>query len=143
MKHLVKIALTLVVAIGLGACGGSDSSSGGDRAINVTGNWKGTYSTSLKPLDDIVFSLNQNGTTVKGTYRTTTTTDQTIRGTGTFTGALEGSAIRFTLLQTSSCPGKFVGIAVPRGPVMQFTYYGNDCEGFHRDGKGEVRRLLE
>jgi hypothetical protein len=103
--------------------------------VNVTGTWSGSFYTNLVTSATITFTLIQSGTTVTGTYTSSS------RASGSVNGTISASTIIFTLTQTTaSCPGTFSGTATVSGNTMTFTFSGHDCLGDHYGGYGTVTR---
>jgi hypothetical protein len=89
----------------------------------VTGTWFGTYTTSLinNPPADLTLLLTQTGSSVTGTYSTSTNVGGS--GGGTFSGTANGAVITFTMNQTTpECPGTFSGTSNVTGNTMNFTF---------------------
>lgn len=73
-----------------------------------------------------------------GTYSTSTAVGGKI---GTYSGTANGNVITFTLDQTTSaCPGEFNGTATVTEEMMEFTFEGYDCMGYHSNGQGRAWR---
>ena len=99
----------------------------------------GTYSTSIIPLAQIIFDIEQTGTNVTGTYSTSTGVHGI--GDGTFSGTVSGNTITYTLHQTTpNCTGTFNGSANVNedGNAMTSTFTGFDCAGTHNNGRGNI-----
>jgi hypothetical protein len=110
--------------------------------VDVTGTWSGTYSTSIIPSAQVTYTIIQSGTDVTGTYSTSTGVGGT--GGGTYSGTLSGNIITFTLNQTTlGCPGTFNGTATVIDDTMNFVFEGYDCGGYHANGQGNARKVVD
>jgi len=135
------IALGLIMVIA--TCGGDGDGEEGVDGYNVivTGHWVETYSTSIIPLAQIIFDIEQTGANVTGTYSTSTGVHGI--GSGTFSGTVSGNTITYTLNQTTpNCTGTFNGSANVNedGNAMTSTFTGFDCAGTHNNGRGNVTK---
>ncbi|MFC1666056.1 hypothetical protein ACFL17_10625 [Pseudomonadota bacterium] len=155
-----KLAFVFSIVLLAGCGGGSPGiSSGGDTStasnsggtgtpsnngavstpanVNIAGNWRGSYSTSLIPAATITYSITQTGNRATATYRTSTSVSGT--ATGVWIITIIGNRISFAANQTSTnCPGNFSGTGVVNGNAtsMTYTFTGTDCAGVHNNGKG-------
>ena len=127
--------------------------------IDITGNWKGYFSTSLIDSDTIYLKLEQFKKSVNGTMSTGE------GGRGKVAGKISGKTIKFKIKTTTrKCKGSFKGTAtitvndehnqvLPKklqtegtqfdlrsstSMYMEFTLTGKDCLGKHKNGEGYV-----
>jgi hypothetical protein len=71
-----------------------------------TGTWSGTYTSSTYGAKSAKFTLEQNGTTVTGTFWSNAGSF----GSGTITGTVAGNAITFEVVETTpGCYGDYQG----------------------------------
>lgn len=106
--------------------------------IDLTGNWKGTGSSSDGDAD-FTATLTQAATAVSGSA---TFTVIILKGTGTFTGTVNpaGTNVNFVINATGSlgsttCTVKYTGTAQLTGATLTGTYAGtNSCTGAVTDG---------
>lgn len=129
--------------------------------IDITGNWKGYFSTSLIDSQTISENLKQFKKSVNGTLRTGGTGGG---ARGIVTGKVNGNIFKFKLKETTkNCRGTFKGTATiavsnkdtqvfPKNKLliegtefdlrsstsmyMEFTFTGKDCLGKHKNGEG-------
>jgi len=127
--------------------------------INITGTWRGYYSTSLVDSDSCSFFLKQFKKRVDGTMSTGE------GGSGNVTGKISGKTFKFKVRQTNKkCKGSFKGIATitidndtqvlqknklqientqfdlrsSTSMSMEFSFTGKNCLGKHKNGEGYV-----
>lgn len=102
---------------------------------DITGTWKGRFSTNLVSYVSVKLNLKQEGTRVKGTFRGSGGQKGKIRG------RFKGEKLNFTIQTTTSgCSGRFSGAARlnENGDTMRFNFTGSDCAGTHKNGRGTV-----
>lgn len=129
-------------------------------AVDVTGTWIGTLSTSLLPETPVILKLTQaalSGTSVSITSVKGITKQEVVRaaanvsGTyslddveGTVSGTVNGNTFDFTLNHTTpDCPGTFNGTATINGDAMTFNLSGSDCLGTHSNGQGTANKQVQ
>lgn len=102
---------------------------------SMEGSWTAIF-TDSRFSGSLNFILTQNSSgDVVGTYSAST------GGGGTLVGKLRDGVFEFELTQsTTACPGIFKGKSGPLGNVISGTYYGNDCLGYHENGKFSLTR---
>lgn len=96
-----KIVASVLMAVALVACGGG----GGDDA-NLSGNWSGsaTALTGVSGTVNVTASLSQNGSTVTGTWSSTS------GNSGQLNGTVSGNSISIDAKPSNpnNCPAKWV-----------------------------------
>ena len=131
--------------------------------IDITGYWKGYFSTSLIDSQTVSFKLTQFKKSVNGTLQTGGTGGG---ARGIVTGKVNGDIFKFKVKETTKkCKGTFKGTAtitandndtqvLPKNKLqiestqfdlrsstsmyMEFTLTGRDCLGKHKNGEGYV-----
>lgn len=105
--------------------------------VNLSGNWSGTFYTSLVPTATATYTLTQTGTALSGTVTLPNGARFTISGT------VSGRMITFTATETTTgCSGSFSGhgTVLPSPEFMVLYFTGNDCQGAHTGGFGSGSR---
>lgn len=138
MRSIITITfLFLFTACGGG--GGESSSGGSPSGSNnetlASEVWGGAYSTGYYSAHGIVLHLQRGATTLTGTFKTGQ------GGTGTINGSINGSAVTFTLTETT-CSGSYTGTGTIANDTITYTYSGHDnCYGSKSNEQGIISKL--
>ena len=139
MKNLSKMFFALLGGIMflMLSCK-KDNNPASTSAVDITGTWNGTYSTSLIQNVTVKMILSQASGNVTGTFVSTSGASGRVSA---MTGTIQGSSCQFTLAQTTTgCQGNFSGSATVTGDTLMFTFSGSDCMGTHENGRGSAVR---
>jgi hypothetical protein len=97
-------------------------------AVNVAGSWETTFAEVLYASEQVgvvndraFFTLAQAGTSVSGTFRTSSGV------TGDLTGHVVGNSVIVDIRQVDPCSGRFIGYFELIGSELVGTYTGFDC----------------
>lgn len=106
--------------------------------VNLSGTWNASFISSAQPIAvNGTMTITQTGSTITGTYTTTT------GGSGTVSGTVLGRMFLFSMNQTTQgCTGTFSGhgAVVPSPEFIVYNYTGQDCLGTHNLGSGSAGR---
>ncbi len=129
------VLLLLIIFCLIPACK-KDNNPVSSEILDVSGIWRGTFSSNLVSNIQLTLNLTQSSANVAGTYSSQS------GGSGAVGGTLSGNEIiDFTLTQTTSgCTGAFIGTANVSGDTIGFIFSGSDCLGNHSNGNGRVVR---
>lgn len=106
-------------------------------SLDFSGDWSGSFATSLTEQFDGTLELTQTGAAVSGTF---VTNDGEV---GTIAGTVRGRMLTFTITQTIvACGGEFRGhaVALTNPEELAVFYSGSDCFGTHTGGTGSAQR---
>lgn len=133
MKQALYI-LVVLFCLSVLACSSDIEGPTSSSLIDITGTWKGTYSTTKVSLTEITFKLVQLDKNVVGSFNTKS------GATGTISGIINGVVLSFIYKQTTSdCPGTGKGLGTVSANTISFSLTVNDCMGTHSGG-GSVTR---
>ncbi len=108
--------------------------------VNATGTWSGPYNSSAFGAQSVTLILQQNGTSLTGTYSSTT------GALGSISGTVSGNTANVTItITTQGCSGSVDGtgiIDVPQAgsATMNFQYSGSSTCGGQENGTGNLTR---
>ena len=113
----MRVAVIVCLVAGLAACGGNSAgptSISGGTTTNIAGNWSGTFASSNNPTVQITIALTQSGSTIGGTWQSTT-----FSWAGNVNGTLTGSSFdgQFTFAGTAADGTVCNGTATLAGSV--------------------------
>ena len=89
------VGLALAALVGCGGTSAPTAPTGPPPPVNIAGNWTGNMASNNWPLQAVVMTLSQSGTSVNGTWTTSTGWDGQVTGTvdtSSFTGTFTLSA---------------------------------------------------
>lgn len=135
-----KLLFALLLATTLTACGGDDSTPSPTPSVNATGNWHGSYNSSISGVQTMRLNLQQNSASVTGTYSSST------GALGSVSGSVSEDIARVTItVTTPGCSGSFGGtgiIATPQSgtATMIFSYSGSSTCGGQESGTGYLTK---
>jgi hypothetical protein len=129
--RLVLLGLILVLALNLTGCGNSGSDSIYTTyltpTVNVTGIWKGNYTSSVTGAQTTTLDLVQNGKAVIGKNTNSAGVS------GMVVGTISANIFSFTISLYPDCTGEFAGTGTVNEAVfpntMTFTYRGAASAG--------------
>jgi hypothetical protein len=130
MRHF---ALTLVTLTTLAACGGGGGSVASPTAADLTGTWRGTWSSILMKPTSFRMGLQQLETGFNGEFAS---------GDGAYglvTGTNLNGAVTITISKNNpTCTGTFTGTGTISNGILSFTFTGSDCSGAHANGLADL-----
>jgi len=115
------------------ACSSSSSGGGDDPPANVSGTWRGLF-TSDSYGGYLVLNIYQDGSRITGAYTVN------YEDSGTLEGEVDGDSFDFELDLPSSCPGDISGSGTVNGNNMTLRFSGYDCEESYDNGYAEMTR---
>ena len=138
MKKQKLFLLSLAVCLILSACGGGgggDSSSSTATPVNATGAWSGPYNSSVFGAQTVTLNIMQTGSTVSGTYSSST------GGLGSISGSMDGDTAKVIIaVTTPGCSGSFNTTCIVTGNQMSFGYSGSSTCGGNESGTGNLTK---
>lgn len=137
MKGLFAVLGGFALAVGMAGCGGGGSSSSMPEnqppAVNLTGTWSGSVTSSVTGTRTASLNLTQNGAAVTGNYSTNG------GQLGTVAGTVSGYSLACTITPTQAgCSGSLGGGGTVSGNTLSFSYSGTTSCGGPETGYGNL-----
>ncbi len=139
-KYLLILMCVIFISCGSsGGGGGGGDDSTPPPSVDSTGTWSGPYNSSIFGAESLTLNLQQNGSTVTGTYSSTT------GALGTIAGTVSDNTANITItITTQGCSGSFDGTGIidtqTDPDTMSFQYNGSSTCGGQESGTGNLTK---
>ena len=152
----------IIVAVLLINCGGGGGGGGGDGSVapsppsvDITGSWKGNYTSNVSSLMNVDISVQQDGSSFTGSFRGFQLTRDVFGNesysftSGNISGNVSGYTANFDItVTTSGCGGSLSGTGIVDDSTvgageltrMSISFSGSTTCGGAENGKGELWR---
>ena len=121
-NRLVLLALTLMLAGVLAACGGSGS---GPTAFGYSGTWSGTLNDSIGGAGTVTATMSQSGSELVGTWQATFAAGGS--NSGTLQGLIRTNDVLIELYPSDPTTCPFALVAQRSGSTLSGTYVAFAC----------------